>query len=110
MKDNIIKNLQQKIDDSMESIEAIQGVGFRNLLAHVMACSQAMRMMSAIQQQYSDDANLEIAARSMASVLAKGSSMLADAYDLDEGKCEELMKWVETFDNHIIDAVKEANK
>lgn len=110
MKKQIVKDLQQKIDESMESIEAIQGVGFRNLLAHVMACSQAMRMMSALHQQYSDDEHVEITAKSIASVLAKGSSMLAEAYQLDDEKCEELMKWVETFDNHIIEAVKEANK
>jgi hypothetical protein len=110
MNNKILKELQEKVDDSMDSVEAIQGAGFRNLLAHVMACSQAMRMLSAIHQKYADDEQLDATAKSIASVLAKGSSLLADAYDINEDRCEELMKWVETLDNHILDALKEADK
>jgi hypothetical protein len=106
----IVEQLQARVDESMDTVEAIQGMGFRNLLAHVMACSQAMRMMNALTSKYEDDELVEAAAKGVAHVMAKGSSLLADAYNLDESKCEELMKWVDTLDKHVLSAIKEANK
>jgi hypothetical protein len=106
----IIQQLQERVDESMDTVEAVQGAGFRNLLAHVMACSQVMRMLAALTDKYEDDELMETASKQVAHVLAKGSSMLADAYSIDEDKCEELMKWVETLDKHVINAIKEANK
>jgi len=105
--DKVMKELQQKINESMDSVESIQGEGFRNLLAHVMACSQAMRLLSVICDQHKGDPLIEQASQSFASLFAKGSSMLADAYNISEEKCEELMKWVETFDGHIKQAMTE---
>lgn len=110
MKDSILETLQTKVDDAMESVEAIQGVGFRNLLAHVMACSQVMRLAAMTVKKYDDDEMIEHFARQVAAVMAKSSSMLAEAYELSDAQCEELMKWVETLDSHVLDAIKEANK
>ena len=106
----LLKELQERVDESLDSVEAIQGAAFRNLLAHVMACSQVMRLLSALNSKYEDDDLVETAAKQCAHVLAKSSSMLADAYDINEEKCEELMKWVETLDGHVHQAIKEANK
>ena len=105
----IIQALQERVDESLDTVEAIQGASFRNLLAHVMACSQAMRLLSAVASKYDDDELPEAAAKQVAHCLAKSSSMLADAYDISEEKCEELMKWVETLDGHVANAIKEAN-
>ena len=106
----ILKQLQERVDDSMDTVEAVQGAAFRNLLAHVMACSQVMRLLAAVTDKYEDDDLVETASKQVAHVLAKSSSMLADAYDINEDKCEELMKWVETLDQHVVNAIKEANK
>lgn len=106
----LLEQLQERVDESMDSVEAIQGAAFRNLLAHVMACSQVMRLLSALNSKYEDDDLVETAAKQVAHVLAKSSSMLADAYDIDEDKCGELMKWVETLDGHVVNAIREANK
>lgn len=105
----IIDQLQQRVDDALDSVEAIQGPEFRNLLAHVMACSQVMRLMHAIMDEYDADL-VRRAGEQAAMVLSKGSSMLADAYNIDESKVQELMKWVETLDGHVVNAMKEANK
>lgn len=106
----ILEELQQKVDDAMESVEAIQGEQFKQLLGLVMASSQLMRVMSMITHKYPDDSVIDTAAKHAASTLAKASALLADAYGFEDEKMEELMKWVETLDGHILGAMKEASR
>lgn len=106
----IVKQLQERVDESMDTVEAVKGEDFRNLLAFVMGCSQVMRLMSQISQRNEDDDLVHAAAQQIAHVLAKGSSMIADAYKFNDEQIEELMKWVETLDGHVANAIKEANK
>ena len=108
--DDILKELQQKVDDAMDSVQAIQGENFRDLLAFVMGCSQTMRLLSVAASHYEDDKVLGAAANQAASMFARGSSLIADAYKIGDDKLEELMKWVETLDGHVYTALKEANK
>jgi hypothetical protein len=105
-----IEALQQKVDEAMESVQAIQGEQFRDLLGYVMANTQLMRMMSMAAQKYEDDELLQVLAKQMAHVLAKSSAMLADAWGIEDDKVTELMKWVETMDGHIVSAMKEASR
>ena len=112
MKDamNVVKELQQKVDDAMDSVQAIQGDNFRDLLAFVMGCSQTMRLLSVARSRHEDD-ELMIAATDQAAVMfSKGSALIANAYKLEEDKLEELMKWVETLDGHVYHALREAHK
>jgi predicted kinase len=104
----IVEQLQQRVDESMDTVEAVKGENFRNLLAFVMGCSQLMRLMSQVNNKYEDDDMIGATAQQMAHVLAKGSSMIADAYKFDDKQVEELMKWVETLDGHVANALKEA--
>lgn len=107
----LLKELQQKVDDAMDSVQAIQGENFRDLLAFVMGCSQAMRLLSVAASHHEDDEILGAAAHQAASMFSKASAMLADAYKLDdEDKLDELMKWVETLDGHVYQALREASK
>lgn len=106
----LIEELQQKVDDAMDSVQAIQGENFRDLLAFVMGCSQTMRLLSVAASHYEDDQVLGAAAKQAASMFSKGSAMLADAYKIEDDKLDELMKWVETLDGHVYQALKEAMK
>lgn len=106
----IVKQLQERVDESMDTIENVKGENFRNLLAFVMGASQLMRLMSQIHVKYEDDELIQAVAKQTAHVLAKGSSMIADAHKMNDEDLEELMKWVETLDTHVVNAIKEANK
>ena len=105
----IVKQLQERVDDSMDTVEAVKGEDFRNLLAFVMGCSQLMRLMSQVRVKHGEDEMIDATAQQMAHVLAKGSSMIADAYKFNDEQIAELMKWVETLDGHVANALKEAN-
>lgn len=106
----LLKELQQKVDDAMDSVQAIQGAEFRDLLAYVMGCSQTMRLLAVAASHYEDDKVLGAAASQAAAMFAKGSALLADAYKIEDQKLDELMKWVETLDGHVYQALKEASK
>lgn len=106
----ILKDLQQKVDEAMESVKAIQGEQFHQLLGLIMSSSQHMRLMAMMTNKYPDDQVMKTAANHAASTLAKASSMVADAYKFDDDKMSELMKWVETLDGHIVGAMKEASR
>lgn len=106
----ILEDLQQKVDDAMESVKAIQGEQFYQLLGLIMASSQHMRVMAMITTKYPDDPVIKTAGNHAASTLSKASAMVADAYQFDENKMAELMKWVETLDGHIVGAMKEASR
>lgn len=106
----IVDELQQKVDEALDSVEAIQGEDFRNLLAFVMGSSQTMRLMSLLAHKHEDDNVAEAAYKQVAGMLAKGSAMIADAYKIEDDKLQELMKWVETLDGHVHNALKEASK
>jgi predicted kinase len=104
----IVEQLQERVDESMDTVEAVKGEDFRNLLAFVMGCSQAMRLMAQVMKNHEDDHLIEACGKQIAHVLAKGSSMIADAYKFDEEQVQELMKWVDTLDSHVANAIKEA--
>jgi len=106
----IVKQLQERVDESMDTIENVKGENFRNLLAFVMGASQLMRLMSQIHIKYQDDELIDAVAQQTAHVLAKGSSLIADAHNMGDQDLEELMKWVDTLDGHVVNAIKEANK
>lgn len=112
MKDamNIVKELQTKVDDALDSVQAIQGENFRDLLAFVMGCSQTMRLLSVARSKYEDDKLMIAATDQAAQMFSRGSAMIASAYKLEDSKLEELMKWVETLDGHVYSALREANK
>lgn len=106
----IVKQLQERVDESMDTIENVKGENFRNLLAFVMGASQLMRLMSQLHVKYEDDEMVGAVAQQAAHVLAKGSSLIADAHNMSDDDVAELMKWVETLDGHVANALKEANK
>ena len=112
MKDakKLVEELQTKVDDAMDSIQAIQGANFRDLLAFVMGCSQTMRLLSVARSRHEDDELMIAATDQAAMMFSKGSAMIADAYKIEEDKLEEFMKWVETLDGHVYAALREANK
>ena len=103
------KELQEKIDDVLDVVGNIQGDKFRDLLAFVLQSTQVMRLASVGVAKYEDDLAKTLAEET-AKTLSLASSMIADAYELNDKQLEELMKWVETVDGHVISALKEANK
>lgn len=105
----VIEELQQKINESMDSIEAIQGEKFKQLLSLLMTSSQHMRFMSMLVHKYEKDKMVKKAGEHAAEVLSMASTLLAASYEMSEKQMEEMMKWVETFDGHIEQAMKEAN-
>lgn len=112
MKDanSIVKELQTKVDDAMDSIQAIQGANFRDLLAFVMGCSQTMRLLHAASSTVEDNKLFDVAANQTAQMFSKASALIADAYKIEDQKLDELMKWVETLDGHVYQALREAHQ
>lgn len=105
----VIEELQQKIHDSMDSIEAIQGEKFKQLLSLLMTSSQHMRFMAMLVHRNEKDKMIRKAAEHAAETLSMASTLLAESYQMTEEQMQEMMKWVETFDGHIEKAMKEAN-
>lgn len=105
----VIEELQQKINESMDSVEAIQGEKFKQLLSLLMTASQHMRFMSMLVHKYDKDKMVKKAAEHAAETLSMASTLLAESYEMTEEQMAEMMKWMETFDGHIAQAIKEAD-
>lgn len=106
------KELQERIDDCLNSVQAIQGDNFRDLLAFVLQSSQLMRLTSIVVDTLKEHEEKMAGALAdeTSKALARGATLLAEAYEMTDEQMQELMKWVETIDGHVTNSFKEANK
>ena len=112
MKFSHSKELQTKIDEALDTIEAIKGEEFRDYVSWLLQCSQAMRLVGIAAHELADK-NEEFANhlfRMTGEAFAAGSGQLSNALKFSDEMDDEAINWLKTLDGHINKALKEANE
>lgn len=106
------KELEEIIDDALQSIAAVKGSKLRDQIAFMMQAGQVMRMIAIACGKLQEEEPEFVSAlhRQSAEVFANAATLLSSAWGLTDEDDEEALRWVKTLDDHVERAMAEANK
>lgn len=106
-KEQVIKELSESIGEAFESIEAIKGERFANIVRFIQLSMHTFRLTTMITDEEYRHA-LPVLARQYTNML--DIAMLEMTKDMSKAEQDEAFKWAENLDKRIDNATQEINK
>jgi hypothetical protein len=104
-----LDDLHERIDDSLDSIRAIKGDRFADIVYVSFMGAHAMKMVGTyMSKQKGESMAREMIGRQLGHSIAAFMAMIAELAKLTEDDCKELMNWSDTLCEHVNTALKEA--
>ena len=97
-----IEELREKLNDTIKSVRAVKGEQFAEFLQWLTAATHLQGMVANICMALDDEDMTKAVGEQLNGVLAHATSLLANAYDMEEKEVRELLKWTSTMQNHIM--------
>lgn len=103
-----VRDLHTRIEDSLESIRAVKGEKFADIVYVSFMGAHAIKMVGTYMKRGTDEEAREAVGRQLGHSIAAMMSLLASLANLTEQDCKDLMTWSDTLCAHVETAVKEA--
>lgn len=103
-----VRDLHTRIEDSLESIRAVKGNQFADIVYVSFMGAHAMKMVGTYMRRDGDSEARDVVGRQLGHSIAAMMSLIASLAKLSEQDCKELMTWSDTLCDHVETAVKEA--
>ena len=104
-----VRDLHTRIEDSLESIRAVKGETFADIVYVSFMGAHATKMVGSVllHSDVSDEAR-DAVGRQLAHAIAAFMSLIASHAKLTQQDCKDLMTWSDTLCDHVGTAIKEA--
>jgi hypothetical protein len=109
-KDKLISDLQTSIQETIDSIKAIQGEPYARAVSFVHMSFHLGRLISIIANREAPDAAIHGVLGQLAQMTDLGLSTMADAYNMPEKTVKEILEWGKTLDKKTDQVLEELNK
>lgn len=104
-----VRDLHTRIEDSLESIRAVKGDQFADIVYVSFMGAHAVKMVGTYMHRGSaDEEARDAVGRQLGHSIAAMMSLIASLAKLSEQDCKDLMTWSDTLCAHVNTAVKEA--
>lgn len=104
-----IADLHERIDDSLDSIRAVKGDRFADIVYVSFMGAHAMKMVGTyMRRQEGESEARDMIGRQLGHSLAAFMSIIAELAKLTEKDCKEVLTWSDTLCEHVNTAMKEA--
>jgi hypothetical protein len=100
---------EQKIHDSLQSIIAVKGEKYADIVAWLIGALHLQNMVKQLATKFDDEKIDYVVGKQMSAVLAHGMAMIIEPLDFKtEDECREIMDWAERLvQYHYEDFIKE---
>lgn len=102
-----VVNLHERIEEVLESIRAVKGDRFADMVYVSFMGAHAVKMVGTAMADV-DETIRDVVGRQLGHSIAAFMSLLAEMAQLSEQDCKELMNWSDTLCGHVSTAIKEA--